>query len=54
MKFGIHTGAQNGIYDDLRRAWKMADEDDFEWISVWDHFCTAPTDPSSSRKGVGA
>jgi hypothetical protein len=26
MKFGVHTGPQNCTYDDLRRAWRMADE----------------------------
>jgi hypothetical protein len=35
MKFGVHTGPQNCTYDDLRRAWRMADENGFEWLSVW-------------------
>lgn len=45
MKFGIHTGPQNCTYEDLRRAWRMADEAGFEWVSVWDHFYSATEDP---------
>ena len=45
MKFGVHTGPQNCTYDELRRAWRMADENGFEWVSVWDHFYPAPAIP---------
>lgn len=48
MKFGVHTGPQNCNYDDLRRAWRMADENGFEWVSVWDHFYPALTDPAGT------
>lgn len=48
MKFGIHTGPQNCAYEDLRRAWRMADDGGFEWVSVWDHFYPALTDPTGS------
>ncbi len=48
MKFGIHTGPQNCSYADLRRAWRMADENGFEWVSVWDHFYPALTDPTGT------
>jgi hypothetical protein len=39
MKFGVHTGPQNCTYDDLRRAWRMADSSSSgpscaEWIVV--------------------
>ena len=45
MKFGVHTGPQNCSYVDLRRAWRLAEESGFEWVSVWDHFYPALTDP---------
>ncbi len=48
MKFGIHTGPQNCTYDDLRRAWRIADDSGFEWVSVWDHFYPALTDPKGT------
>lgn len=48
MKFGIHTGPQNCTIDDLRRAWRIADERGFEWASVWDHFYPALTDPGGT------
>jgi F420-dependent oxidoreductase-like protein len=50
MKFGVHTGPQNCTYDELCRAWRMADENGFEWASVWDHFYPAPAipDPAGS------
>jgi len=48
MKFGIHTGPQNCSYADLRRAWRIADESGFEWVSVWDHFYPALTDPTGT------
>jgi alkanesulfonate monooxygenase SsuD/methylene tetrahydromethanopterin reductase-like flavin-dependent oxidoreductase (luciferase family) len=50
MHFGIHTGQQHCTYDDLRRAWKMADEGGLEWISVWDHLYPALVeDPGGSE-----
>lgn len=45
MKFGLHTGPQECSYDDLRRAWSLADDHGFEWASVWDHFYPAGADP---------
>ena len=48
MKFGVHTGPQNRSYDDLRRAWRMADENGLEWLSVWDHCYPALTDPTGT------
>jgi hypothetical protein len=29
MKFGVHTGPQNCSYEDLRRAWRTADDNGF-------------------------
>ena len=37
MKFGIHAGPQDCTLDDLRRLWRIADEQGFHWCSVWDH-----------------
>jgi alkanesulfonate monooxygenase SsuD/methylene tetrahydromethanopterin reductase-like flavin-dependent oxidoreductase (luciferase family) len=48
MKFGVRTGPQNCSYEDLRRAWRLAEESGFEWVSVWDHFYPALTDPKGA------
>ena len=37
MRFGIHAGPQDCTIDDLRRLWRIADDDGFHWCSVWDH-----------------
>jgi alkanesulfonate monooxygenase SsuD/methylene tetrahydromethanopterin reductase-like flavin-dependent oxidoreductase (luciferase family) len=37
MRFGIHAGPQDCTMDDLRRLWRIADEQGFHWCSVWDH-----------------
>src|SRR5262245_66188524 len=37
MRFGIHAGPQDCTIDDLRRLWRIADEQGFPWCSVWDH-----------------
>jgi len=44
VKFGIHTGPQHVSFEDLVRAWRIADENPFEWCSVWDHFYPAASD----------
>ena len=50
MHFGIHTGQQHCSYDDLRRAWRMADAGGLEWVSVWDHLYPALVeDPGGSE-----
>ena len=46
--FGVHTGPQNCSYEDLRRAWRTADDNGFEWVSIWDHFYPALTDPTGT------
>ena len=38
----MHTGQQDCSFDDLRRAWRFADDHGYVWISVWDHFYEAP------------
>ena len=37
MRFGIHAGPQDCTVADLRRLWRVADEQGFHWCSVWDH-----------------
>ena len=37
MRFGIHAGPQDCSFADLRRLWRIADEEGFHWCSVWDH-----------------
>jgi F420-dependent oxidoreductase-like protein len=39
--FGVHTGAQNCSYDELRQVWHLADRCGFHWLSIWDHFYPA-------------
>ena len=51
MRFGIHAGPQDCSIDDLRRLWRLADEQGFHWCSVWDHLysisdLTNPASPS--------
>jgi len=40
MRFGIHAGPQDCTFEDLRRLWRVADEQGFHWCSVWDHLCS--------------
>jgi F420-dependent oxidoreductase-like protein len=47
--FGVHTGPQNCTYDDLKRAWHLADRSGFHWISIWDHFYPAMLVPSDAE-----
>lgn len=47
MKLGIHAGPQDLSMDDLKRLWKIGDENGFHWVSVWDHFYA---NPLSSRE----
>src|SRR3989442_14367451 len=37
MRFGIHAGPQDCAIDELRRLWRIADDQGFHWCSVWDH-----------------
>ena len=37
MRFGLHAGPQDCTITDLRRLWRIADEQGFHWCSVWDH-----------------
>jgi alkanesulfonate monooxygenase SsuD/methylene tetrahydromethanopterin reductase-like flavin-dependent oxidoreductase (luciferase family) len=51
MRFGIHAGPQDCTIDELRRLWRVADEQGFHWCSVWDHLysvsdLTNPAKPS--------
>jgi F420-dependent oxidoreductase-like protein len=41
LRFGVHTGPQYCTLAELRQVWTLADERDFDWVSVWDHFYPA-------------
>lgn len=50
MHFGIHTGQQHCTYDEMRQAWKIADDSSLDWVSVWDHLYPALlNDPSGAE-----
>ena len=38
MTFGIHIGHMGGPLDEMRKLWKFADANGFDWFSVSDHF----------------
>jgi len=42
MKIGMHAGPQDLDIEELKRLWKMGDDNGFHWISVWDHFYANP------------
>jgi len=42
MTFGIHIGHMGGPLDEMRRLWRFADEQGFDWFSVSDHFQESP------------
>jgi F420-dependent oxidoreductase-like protein len=42
MRFGIHVGHLGGPLDELRRLWRFADDQGFDWFSVSDHFQETP------------
>jgi F420-dependent oxidoreductase-like protein len=42
MKFGIQVGHLGGPLDELRRLWRFADDNGFDWFSVSDHFQETP------------
>ena len=42
MKFGIHIGHMGGPLTEMRKLWKFADANGFDWFSVSDHFEESP------------
>ena len=42
MTFGIHIGHMGGPWDEMRKLWRFADEQGFDWFSVSDHFQESP------------
>ncbi|TME95460.1 MAG: TIGR03560 family F420-dependent LLM class oxidoreductase [Chloroflexi bacterium] len=42
MKFGIHLGQLGGPLAEMRRLWRFADDNGFDWFSVSDHFQESP------------
>ncbi|HEY2601001.1 MAG TPA: LLM class F420-dependent oxidoreductase [Thermoleophilaceae bacterium] len=45
IRFGIHAGPQNATFDELLELWQRADELDYDWMSVFDHFMPIFGDP---------
>jgi alkanesulfonate monooxygenase SsuD/methylene tetrahydromethanopterin reductase-like flavin-dependent oxidoreductase (luciferase family) len=48
LRFGLHSGPQNCTIDELRHLWRRADDSGFWWVSVWDHFYPAQTEPTGT------
>jgi F420-dependent oxidoreductase-like protein len=42
MSFGIHIGHMGGPLEEMRKLWKFADAQGFDWFSVSDHFQESP------------
>jgi F420-dependent oxidoreductase-like protein len=42
MTFGIHIGHMGGPLDEMRKLWRFADDQGFDWFSVSDHFQESP------------
>ena len=42
MTYGIHIGHMGGPLDEMRKLWKFADTNGFDWFSVSDHFQESP------------
>ncbi len=42
MTFGIHIGHMGGPLQEMRRLWRFADTNGFDWFSVSDHFQESP------------
>ncbi|HSE91856.1 MAG TPA: LLM class flavin-dependent oxidoreductase, partial [Methylomirabilota bacterium] len=42
MTFGIHIGHMGGPLAEMRRLWKFAEAQGFDWFSVSDHFQESP------------
>ena len=42
MSFGIHIGHMGGPLEEMRRLWKFAEAQGFDWFSVSDHFQESP------------
>ena len=41
LKIGMHTGQQDIEIDELRRLWRFADQNGFDFLSIWDHLYEA-------------
>lgn len=42
IKIGMHAGPQDMAMEDVKKLWRVGDENGFHWISVWDHFYANP------------
>ena len=60
LNLGMHIGQDDRTYEDLKRAWRLADSAGFYWVSIGDHFyqhehggmTSQPVD-SSTTEGKG-
>jgi F420-dependent oxidoreductase-like protein len=45
IRFGVHAGPQGATFDQFLELWQRADELDYDWVSVFDHFMPIFGDP---------
>jgi F420-dependent oxidoreductase-like protein len=45
IRFGIHAGPQGKSFEQFLELWQRADELDYDWVSVFDHFMPIYGDP---------
>jgi F420-dependent oxidoreductase-like protein len=38
IRFGVHAGPQGATFDQLLELWQRAEQLDYDWVSVFDHF----------------
>jgi F420-dependent oxidoreductase-like protein len=48
IRFGVHNGPQNASFDELLGLWQRAEELDYDWMSVFDHFMPIFGDPDGT------
>jgi F420-dependent oxidoreductase-like protein len=48
IRFGVHSGPQNASFDELLGLWQRAEELDYDWMSVFDHFMPIFGDPDGT------
>jgi F420-dependent oxidoreductase-like protein len=46
LRFGIHSGQQHATYDEYLALWRLAEEVELDWASVFDHFLPIQSDPT--------
>ncbi|MCW3065782.1 MAG: family F420-dependent class oxidoreductase [Solirubrobacterales bacterium] len=46
LRFGIHAGQQHATFDEYLALWRLAEEVELDWASVFDHFLPIQSDPT--------